>query len=91
MRKLLCFTLLIVLATPVSQAKVTSYTGEAVVRSIDTTRVAVFLDTEGPWVRFLGILGLIGSALMHSAGESGCDIQQAHEKDANVCYAYGRE
>jgi hypothetical protein len=37
------------------------------------------------------VVTLIGSALMHSAGNSGCDIQQVYEKDANGCYAYGRE
>ena len=34
---------------------------------------------------------LIGSALMHSSGDSGCDIQRAHEKDAGSCYAYGKK
>jgi len=34
---------------------------------------------------------LIGSALMHSKGDSGCSIQRAHEQDAGACYAYGAE
>ena len=37
------------------------------------------------------VVTLIGSALMHSSGDSGCDIQRAHEKDAGACYAYGEE
>jgi hypothetical protein len=35
------------------------------------------------------LVTLIGSALTHSAGDSGCDIQRAHEKDAGACFAYG--
>ena len=34
---------------------------------------------------------LIGSALMHSKGASGCSIQRAHEQDAGACYSYGAE
>ncbi|HYO79074.1 MAG TPA: hypothetical protein VE010_21600 [Thermoanaerobaculia bacterium] len=34
---------------------------------------------------------LIGSALMHSEGDSGCSMQHVHEKDPGVCYAYGAE
>jgi hypothetical protein len=34
---------------------------------------------------------LIGSALMHSKGVSGCSIQRAHEQDAGACYKYGAE
>ncbi len=34
---------------------------------------------------------LIGSALMHSKGDSGCSIQRAHEQDAGACYSYGAE
>jgi hypothetical protein len=32
----------------------------------------------------------IGYALMHSSGDSGCDLERAM-KDAGVCYAYGKE
>ena len=147
MRTFLCLALATVLAAPSSHAAVTSYSGEAVVRSIAPTRVAVFLDTNGDKrvdngfllttdipmhgsiaVRFpaaqlsftdgylrvqsdksvydLQVAGypeppaapddarvvtLIGSALMHSAGDGGCDIQQALEKDAKACYSYGRD
>lgn len=37
------------------------------------------------------VVTLIGSALHHSKGESGCDIQRAHEKDASACFAYGKQ
>lgn len=37
------------------------------------------------------VVTMIGSALMHSSGDSGCDIQKAHEQDAGVCYAYGKK
>jgi hypothetical protein len=145
MRKPLPLVLLL-LAT-VAVAKPTTYKGEAVVRSIAPTRVAVFLDTNGDhivdngfllttdvpmhdgisvhlptaslsvtdgYVRVTGetsiydlqvagypdppaapkdrdLVTLIGSALMHSSGDSGCDIQRAHEKDAGACYAYGKD
>ena len=32
----------------------------------------------------------IGYALMHSSGDSGCNVERAM-KDAGVCYAYGKE
>jgi hypothetical protein len=140
-----CFLALLVLSSSVC-ASATTYSGEAVVRSIAPTRVAVFLDTNGDhmvdkgfllttdipmpgmavrlsaaklvftdgYVRVAGdhmvydlqvagypdppaapkgseVVTLIGSALMHSSGESGCDIQSAHEKDAGACYAYGKK
>jgi hypothetical protein len=37
------------------------------------------------------VVTLIGSALHHSKGDSGCDIQRAHEQDAEVCYSYGKQ
>lgn len=37
------------------------------------------------------VVTLIGSALHHSQGDSGCDIQRAHEKDAGACFAYGKQ
>ena len=144
MRKTSLLALLLVLST-VAGATTTTYTGEAVVRSIAPTRVAVFLDSDGDhmvdngfllttdvpmhdgiavhlreaklvftdgYVRVTSdkvvydlqvagypdppaapkdseVVTLIGSALMHSEGDSGCDIQRAHEKDAGACYAYG--
>mgnify|MGYP003578102691 FL=1 len=42
-----CFFALLVLFSSVAGATTTTYTGEAVVRSITPTRVAVFLDTVG--------------------------------------------
>jgi len=42
-----CFFALLVLFSSVASATTTTYTGEAVVRSITPTRVAVFLDTDG--------------------------------------------
>lgn len=123
-----------------------TFAGDAVVRSIDATRVAVFLDTNGDEVvdngfllttdipmfgtfsdRLAGVtlvftdsylrvsgtdtvydlqvagypeppkapgerkqVTLIGSALMHSKGDSGCDLEKAHHDDAGSCYSYGR-
>jgi hypothetical protein len=32
----------------------------------------------------------IGYALMHSSGDSGCDLERAM-KDAGVCYGYGKD
>ena len=146
MRKTCSLALLLVAAfSPVANGTTTTYTGEAVVRSIAPTRVAVFLDSDGDhmvdngfllttdipmhngiavhlrdaklvftdgYVRVTSensvydlqvagypdppaapkdsdVVTLIGSALMHSEGDSGCDIQRAHEKDAGACYAYG--
>lgn len=37
------------------------------------------------------VVTLIGSALQHSKGDSGCDIERAHGGDAGSCYAYGSE
>jgi hypothetical protein len=37
------------------------------------------------------VVTLIGSALHHTKGDSGCDIQRAHEKDAGACYSYGKQ
>lgn len=143
-----CFlALLLAVVVPVATGTTTTYSGEAVVRSIAPTRVAVFLDTNGDhmidngfllttdipmhdgiavhlpvakllftdgYVRVSGadvvydlqvagypdppaapkdsqIVTMIGSALMHSTGDSGCNIQRAHEKDAGACYAYGNK
>jgi hypothetical protein len=146
MRNIFLFALLVVFSS-VAGATTTSYSGEAVVRSLAPTRVAVFLDTDGDhmvdngfllttdipmhdglavhlptakltftdgYVRVTSekvvydlqvagypdppaapkdseVVTLIGSALMHSEGDSGCDIQRAHEKDAGSCYAYGKK
>ena len=142
-----CLLALLVALTSVAGATTTTYSGEAVVRSLAPTRVAVFLDTDGDhmvdngfllttdipmhdglsvhlpdaklvftdgYVRVSSdnmvydlqvagypdppaapkdseVVTLIGSALMHSSGDSGCDIQRAHEKDAGSCYAYGKK
>jgi hypothetical protein len=147
MRKITFLGLLLVVLSPVAIATTTTYSGEAVVRSIAPTRVAVFLDSDGDHIVDNGFLlttdvpihdglavhlpaakllftdgyvrvtsekliydlqvagypdppaapqgsevvTLIGSALMHSSGDSGCDIERAHEKDAGACYAYGRK
>ena len=146
MRKTSLLALLLVLST-VAGATTTTYTGEAVVRSIAPTRVAVFLDSDGDhmvdngfllttdvpmhdgiavhlreaklvftdgYVRVTSdkvvydlqvagypdppappkdsdVVTMIGSALMHSSGDSGCNIQRAHEQDAGACYAYGKK
>lgn len=146
MRKLIVLALSFSLlsCTSAVEAAGTTYTGEVVVRSLDATRVAVFLDTDNDqqvdngfllttdipmgnvkvhladaklfftdgYIRItsekkvydLQVAGysdppapaadaevttLIGSALMHSKGASGCSIQRAHEQDAGACYAYG--
>lgn len=146
MRTICFLALLLAVLSPVAGATTTTYTGEAVVRSIGETRVAVFLDTNGDrlvdngfllttdipmpgvavhlptaklvftdgYVRVTSdkvvydlqvagypdppaapkdseVVTMIGSALMHSTGDSGCDIQRAHEKDAGACYAYGKK
>jgi hypothetical protein len=147
MRRFLTSATLFVSLAFASHAFATTYSGEAVVRSIDPTRVAVFLDSDGDhlvdngfllttdipmhgnisvhlpaaqlvftdgYVRVsceksvydLQVAGypdppaaptdskvvtLIGSALTHSSGDSGCDIQRARDKDAGACFAYGRE
>jgi hypothetical protein len=36
------------------------------------------------------VVTLIGSALTHSNGDSGCDITHAQSKDASACFAYGK-
>ncbi len=147
MRKTCFLALLLVVLSPLAGATTTTFSGEAVVRSIAPTRVAVFFDTDGDhmidngfllttdipmhdgiavhlptaklvftdgYVRVTSdkviydlqvagypdppaapkdseVVTLIGSALMHSTGDSGCDIQRAHEKDAGACYAYGKK
>jgi hypothetical protein len=47
MRKTCFLALLLAVFSPVAIATGTTYSGEAVVRSIAPTRVAVFLDTDG--------------------------------------------
>ena len=37
------------------------------------------------------VITLIGSALQHSQGDSGCNIERAHGGDAGSCYSYGSE
>lgn len=148
MRKTCCTLLLAVaFATSLAYAKPTTSTGDAVVRSIDDNRIAIFFDTNGDrlvdqgfllttdipvhsryavrlrdarlsftdgYVRVSSakkvfdlqvagypdppkaprgsvVVTLIGSALHHSQGDSGCDIQRAHEKDAGACYSYGKQ
>ena len=150
MRKISYLVLLFVALSPTANATSTpaptAYEGDAVVRSIAPTRIAVFLDTNGdhqidngfllttdipmrklavllPAARLTftdgylrvaadnkvydlqvagypdppaapkgsDVITLIGSALMHTSGDSGCDIQRAHEKDAGACFAYGKE
>ncbi|HEU4887626.1 MAG TPA: hypothetical protein VFV49_07065 [Thermoanaerobaculia bacterium] len=146
MRKTCFLALLLAVLSPVAGATTTTYSGEAVVRSIAPTRVAVFLDTNGDhlidngfllttdipmpgvavhlvtaklvftdgYVRVTSenlvydlqvagypdppaapkdseVVTMIGSALVHSSGDSGCDIQRAHEQDADACYAYGKK
>ena len=129
-----------------AEAAPTVYSGDAVVRTIDANRVAVFLDTDGdetvdegfllsadlPFgklavrlsdarIEFTGsyvrvnatgklydlqVAGypeppaapsgssdpvvLIGYALEHSSGDSGCDLDSAYARDAGACFAYGR-
>jgi len=150
MRKTCCLALLLAVLAPIANATTTpaatAYAGDAVVRSIAPTRIAVFLDTNGDhqvdngfllttdvpmrklavhlpdakltftdgYLRVasgdriydlqvagypdppaapqgIDVVTLIGSALMHSSGDSGCDIQRASEKDAGACFAYGKE
>jgi hypothetical protein len=142
-----CLLVLLAVLSSVAGATTTTYSGEAVVRSLAPTRVAVFLDTDGDhmvdngfllttdipmhegiavhlasanlvftdgYVRVTSdkqiydlqvagypdppkapkgsqIVTMIGSGLLHSSGDSGCDIQSAHEKDAGACYAYGKK
>lgn len=143
-----CFlALLLVVFSSVAVATTTTYKGEAVVRSLAPTRVAVFIDSDGDhmvdngfllttdipmhdglavhledaklvftdgYVRVSSknvvydlqvagypdppaapkdseVMTMIGSALMHSSGDSGCNIERAHERDAGACYAYGKK
>lgn len=37
------------------------------------------------------VVTLIGSALQHSKGDSGCNIERAHGGDAGSCYSFGSE
>jgi hypothetical protein len=37
------------------------------------------------------VVTLIGSALTHSSGDSGCDIERARDKDAGTCFRYGND
>lgn len=146
MRISCCLSLLLVLLSSHAQAETTTFSGEAVVRSIDATRVAVFLDSNGDHIvdngfllttdipmygafsdrldgvtlvftdSYLRVLGtskvydlqvagypdppkmtgdrkkttLIGSALTHSQGDSGCTLDKAEKEEAGSCYSYGR-
>jgi hypothetical protein len=145
MRRAPWFLALLVLAFPlIAEGTPTHYTGTAVVRTIDDTRVAVFLDTDGDetidegfllsadlpfgklavrldkarvvfsgsYVRVTAdqklydlqvagypeppeapedsdLVTLIGYALVHSSGDSGCNLERAHNADAGACFAYG--
>lgn len=147
MRNVCCLALLLLMScTSAVEAAGTTYTGEVVLRSLNPTRVAVFLDTDAdkqvdngfllttdipmgniavhlPMARLIFTDGyvrittetqifdlqvagypdppappkesevttLIGSALMHSKGDSGCSIQSAQEKDPGACFSYGAE
>jgi hypothetical protein len=147
MRKVLSSALLAAVLVPASNAAATTYQGEAVLRSIDSTRVALFLDSNGDQLVDNGfllttdvpmhsdiavhlpsanltftdgyvrvtcdkhvydlqvagypdppaapsdttVMTLIGSALTHSAGDSGCDIARARDKDAGACFKYGAD
>lgn len=147
MRKTCSAALLLFLLSPVARAATESFRGEAVIRSIDPTRIAVFLDTDGDrridrgfllttdvpthgsiaarfssasvdftegYIRVADdktvydlqvagypeppaaprerkVVTLIGSALTHTRGDSGCDVDRALEKDAGACYSYGAE
>lgn len=59
MRKICCFALLLAVATPALQARKPApakFSGEVVVRSIDDSRVAVLLDSNGDHVADNGFL-----------------------------------
>jgi hypothetical protein len=56
MRKTCLLALLLATLSPVATATTTTYSGEAVVRSIAPTRVAVFLDTDGDHIIDNGFL-----------------------------------
>lgn len=147
MRKTCLLALLSLAFSLHARPSVKKFSGEAVVRSITSSRVAVFLDTNGDqsidkgfllmmdvpmhdgytahfrkarveftdgYVRVISdknlvdlqvagypdppaapsdaaVVTLIGSALTHSSGDSGCDVTRAQERDAGACFAYGRE
>lgn len=147
MRKTCSLALLFLALSLQAGPSIQKFTGEAVVRSINASRVAVFLDTNGDrtidkgfllmmdvplhqgytahfskarveftdgYVRVISdkklvdlqvagypdppaapkgsaVVTLIGSALTHSSGDSGCDITRAHERDAGACFAYGQD
>ena len=145
MRNICSVALFVLFMSPIARAN--TYSGDVVVKTIDSTRVAVFLDENGDhsidngfllttdipmhntisvrldaakllftdgYVRVTSkgtvydlqvagypdppaapkgseVVTLIGSALMHSKGESGCSIQRAFEKDASACYHYDKK
>jgi hypothetical protein len=37
------------------------------------------------------VVTLIGYSLINSSGDSGCDVQSAFERDAGICFSYGRD
>jgi hypothetical protein len=147
MRKTCSLALLFLVFSLHARPSIQTFAGEAVIRSISSSRVAVFLDTNGDkaidkgflltmdvpmhqgytahfskarveltdgYVRVISdkklvdlqvagypdppaapkdaaVVTLIGSALTHSSGDSGCDITRAHERDAGACFSYGQE
>ena len=147
MRMTIWIATLVLASMPASGSLPTRYSGEAVIRSIAPTRIAVLVDTDrdktvdngfllttdipmgaglavrlasarieyaGGYVRVTGdgkvyvlqvaghpeppaapsdqdLVTLIGSDLVHSSGDSGCDLERAHERDAGACFAYGRQ
>jgi hypothetical protein len=147
MRKTCSLALLFLAVSLHARPSIQKFTGEAVVRSISSSRVAVFLDTNGDqeidkgfllmmdvpmhegyqahfskakveftdgYVRVISdkklvdlqvagypdpptppkgsaVVTLIGSALTHSSGDSGCNVARANERDAGACFAYGQD
>lgn len=147
MRRLLTPALLLIVALSVAadETEPVQYKGDAVVRAIDATRLAVFLDSNGDktidhgfllssdvpiaagvalncpaaridftdgYARLMAdgrlydlyvagypepppppanadVTRFTGYALLHSAGDSGCDLTRALEGDAGACYRYG--
>lgn len=139
--------LMTLLIAGTANATVLHFSGETVIRSIQPTRIAVFVDstadgvvdqgfllstdiamadglavhfpkaavefsdgyvrvTSGERVFDLQVAGysgvpappagsrvttLIGYALTHSSGDSGCDVDRAYGGDAGDCFSYGRE
>lgn len=59
-------------------------------RKVYDLQVAGYPDPPAP-PKESEVTTLIGSALVHSKGDSGCSIQRAHEQDAGACYAYGSD